>query len=304
MKQQWAVALLASITFTQPVCADENHEHEGRSHDSRQMAMPASADKQVAEKRTGPRLEVQSVELGEATEKGVEIKVSYHLIEVQQLPGHPVKASVIINDNQQGYVALRQLQTMPSGIPEAKLAETPAAVIIFRDEHEVIKPGDTVTVVLAGLGHPNIKVEAGPGYKPGAVSQAKAESEARVRASLPEDAKLTVHEVKTAGYGSLLHVTFSTVGVSKLDSHGQHTYVLDPVTGKRFEILRVPRLGMMAPKNLQDLTVSYMIIVNPGGHFKPGDKVTVVLSGLRQENVEVTDGGVPQPVQQAAPAAE
>lgn len=302
MKHQWVVALLAVLAFTPAVWADKSHEqeHQNSSRDSRQMAMPAP-DKQEVEKRTGPRLEVQSVVLGEATEKGTEIRVFYHLVEVQQLPGHPVRSSVIINENEQGYVALRQLQTMPAGIPEDRLGETPVSVIVFHDANEVIRPGDSVTVVLAGMGHPQIKVEAGPGYREGGVQQAKADAEARVRASLPKDAKLMIHEVKTAGYGSLLHVTFSTVGVTKVDPHGRHTYVLDPETGKRFDILRVPRLGMMAPKDLQDLRISFMIIQNPAGHFKPGDKVTVVVSGLRQENVEVVAGGARTPVQPPAP---
>jgi hypothetical protein len=123
----------------------------------------------------------------------------------------------------------------------------------------------------------------------GELAKLRLEAEGQHRQTMiPPDATLEVLEAKITGAGGLLQVRFKTTGVQVLSADAKFSYVLDPKTGERLDILRVPRIGLMAPKRLGAYAAgSYMVIRNPEGKIKKGDRITVVVEGLRQENVLV-----------------
>jgi hypothetical protein len=233
-------------------------------------------------------LVVDRVTLGAAGPEGIEIELRYWLVNVDQLPGHPSKTTLIMDEETNEGVMIRKLQPIASSISDDDMAETPPAILEFRDDRGVIRPGKPVSVAVAGLVAKHVVPEAGPDYEEGGIAKARERADQEARRELPEDAALEVIGVTLGGEGGLLHVRFRTRGVGEITADGEHTYVLDPETGDRFEILRVPRLGLMAPKHLGDYDAgSYLVIRVPSGRFHRGDKISVIVEGLRQDNVVV-----------------
>lgn len=233
-------------------------------------------------------LVVEKVVLQGATAAGVIIEVHYRLVDVESLPGHPSKTSLILDEATGQGVRLRKLQPVASPVTAGEAASTPAAVMVFTDERGIIRPGHPVSVAVAGLVQKHIVPVAGPGYGEDALERARMSSEAERRANIPASASLEILEAKLTGSDALLQVRFRTEGVPELSAGGEHTYVLDPETGERFDILRVPRIGLMAPKHLAEYEAgSYMVIRNPGGRIRRGQRITVVVEGLRAENILV-----------------
>jgi hypothetical protein len=246
----------------------------------------AIADDESDERDSEGRLVVERVLVKGANEDGVEIEVHYRLIDVEQLPGHPSKTTLIMDEESQQGVMLGKLQALASPVSEDEAEETPAATLIFRDDRGVIRPGRPVSVAVAGLVHKHVVPEAGPGYSEDALERTRARSEVELLETYPPDATLEIYEAKLTGAGSLLQVRFKTEGIMELSADAKHTYVLDPETGERFHILRVPRIGLMAPKRLGEYEAgSYMVVRNPDGKIKQGQRITVVVEGLRRDVV-------------------
>ena len=89
--------------------------------------------------------------------------------------------------------------------------------------------------------------------------------------------------------GHLLKVRFSTRSVKALDPDPDQTYVENPETGQKHPLVKVPRIGMLAPKELEELRSSFMVIDNAGHRIKGGQRINVVVSGVRSDNVLVTE---------------
>jgi hypothetical protein len=220
--------------------------------------------------------------------EGVEIELRYWLVDVESLPGHPSKTTLIMDETTHRGVMLKKLQAIASPVSEGDLEESPSSSLTFWDDTGSIRPGHPVSVAVAGLVAKHVVPEAGPGFVEEALDDVQAELEKAARKDLPEGATLDVLGAVLGGDGGLLQVQFRTTGIEELSAGGEYSYVLDPATGERFNILRVPRLGMMAPKHLGEYEAgSYMVINVPTGKIKRGQKITVVVEGLRQEDVIV-----------------
>ena len=210
----------------------------------------------------------------------------YRIVDVQGYAAHP-KATFVADETSQSLVPLRKLQRLFTPAPAEQAAKMPAATLTFWDKDGVIRPGQPVTVVVAGYGQKHVIPEAGPGYDPETESAAKP---AIVPSALAApDAVLVVHEAKVVGGGHLLNVRFSSRGIKALDTDQDQTYVENPETGEHHPLVRVPRIGTLAPKELEKLRSSYMVIDNAGHRIKGGQRINVVVSGVHHDNVLVTE---------------
>jgi len=230
------------------------------------------------------KLRVEKVVVKGATEKGVEIEVRYRIVDVEGYAASP-KTSFVADEASATLVPLRKLQKLFTPLPTAAAEKAPAAALIFWDKERAIKPGRPVTVVVAGYGQKHVIPEAGPGYDPGAELATAAPASSPLAAP---DATLQVYEAKITGAGHLLRIDFTTTGIKRLDPRIELTYAENPETGERQPIVEVPRIGLLAPLELENHRASYMVIDNAGKRIKPGQKVNVAVSGVRQEGVPVT----------------
>ena len=232
------------------------------------------------------KLQVEQVLVKGRGKKGVEIEVRYRIVDVEGYAAHP-KVTFVADETSQTLVALRKLQKLFIPAPAAQAAKMPAAVLTFWDKKRAIRPGQPVTVVVAGYGQTHVIPQAGTGYDPQAMAEegpATTPSEFAV-----PGATLVVHEARVVGGGHLLNVRFSTRGIKALDADPDQTYVENPETGERYIIVKVPRIGALAPKELEKLRSSFMVIDNAGHRIKGGERINVVVSGVRQDNVLVTE---------------
>jgi hypothetical protein len=229
------------------------------------------------------KLKVEKVLLKGTGDKGVEIEVSYRIVDVEGYAGHP-KATFVADEASGKLVPLTILAKLFTPLPAEEAEKVPPATLTLWDKEGAIKPGQPVTVVVAGYGQKHLIPEAGPEYDPKAVAVAKVSAPNPL--AVP-DAQLVVQEVKVVGNGYLLDVRFSSKGIKALDPADDQTYVENPETGERYPVAKVPRIGLLAPQHLENLRSSYMIIDNARQRIKPGDRVHVVVSGVRQENVPV-----------------
>jgi hypothetical protein len=229
------------------------------------------------------KLRVEQVLLKGTGEKGVEIEVRYRIVDVEGYAAHP-KTTFVADEASGKLVPLTKLHKLFDPAPSEDAEKRPPASLTLWDKEGVIQPGKPVTVVVAGYGQKGVIPETGPDYDPHAVAKAI------VPAPNPlaePDAKLKVHEVKVVAQGHLLRVTYSSQGIKALDAAEDQTYVENPETGERHPIAKVPRIGVLAPKDIEGLASTYMVIDNAGERIKPGQRVHVVVSGVRAENVPV-----------------
>ena len=229
------------------------------------------------------KLRVEQVLLKGTGEKGVEIEVRYRIVDVTGYATHP-KTTFVADEASGRLVPMTMLHKLFDPLPAAEAEKVPPASLTIWDKAGLIRPGEPVTVVVAGYGQKHLIPEAGPGYDPEAVAVAKVHERNPLAAP---DAMLTVHEVKAVANGHLLNVRYSATGIKELDPAGDQTYVENPQTGVRHPVARVPRIGMLAPKEIEGLVGTYMIIDNAGAQIKPGQQVHVVVSGVRAENIPV-----------------
>ncbi len=232
------------------------------------------------------KLQVEQVLVKGRGEKGVEIEVRYRIVDVEDYAAHP-KVTFVADETSKTLVALSKLQQLFTPAPAEQAVKMPAAVLTFWDKNGAIRPGQPVTVVVAGYGQINVIPEAGPGYDPQA-SATKMSATKRSQLAAP-GATLVVHEAKVVAGGHLLNVRFSTRSVKSLDPDPDKTYVENPETGQRHPVVKVPRIGSLAPKELEKAKSSFMVIDNAGHRIKGGQRINVVVSGVRSDNVLVTE---------------
>jgi hypothetical protein len=65
------------------------------------------------------------------------------------------------------------------------------------------------------------------------------------------------------------------------------TYIEHAETGEKLYVLGVARIGTLATKDAGPSKTSYLLIQNPERKIKPGDRVHVVVAGIRAENALV-----------------
>ena len=253
----------------------------------------AWATKKPAEPATLPdraalenKLQVEQVVVKGRGEKGVQIEVRYRIVDVEGYAAHP-KVTFVADETSKTLVALSKLQKLFTPAPAEQALKMPAAVLTFWDKKGVIRPGQPVTVVVAGYGQIHVIPEAGSGYDPQATTAAMPATKSSQLAA--PNATLVVHEAKVVAGGHLLNVRFSTRSVKALDPDPDQTYVENPETGQKHPIVKVPRIGTLAPKELEKIKSSFMVIDNAGHRIKGGQRINVVVSGVRTDNVLVTE---------------
>ena len=231
------------------------------------------------------KLRVEQVLLKGTGEKGVEIEVSYRIVDTEGYAAHP-KTTFVADETSKTMVPMTKLHKLFNPQPAAEAEKLPPATLTIWDKQGVIKPGQPVTVVVAGYGQKHLVPVAGPDYDPEAVATL---SITRPNPKLvAPGAEIMVSEVKVIAGGHLIRVNYSSKGVKELDASPEQSYVENPETGKRHPIAKVPRIGALAPKDIEGKAGTYMVIDNAGEAIKPGQKVHVVVSGVRAENVPVT----------------
>ena len=248
--------------------------------------VPARDEETVYDRRRAElegKLRVEQVLLKGVAEKGSEIEIRYRIVDVDSYAAHP-KTTFIADEASSKLVPLRKLHKLFDPLPAAEAEKMPPASLTIWDKEGIIKPDQPVTVVVAGYGQKHIIPVAGPDFDPKAVAVAKVPKPNPLAAP---DAELTVREVKVVAQGHLIKVRYSSKGIKALDPAEDQTYVENPETGDRHPIAKVPRIGVLAPKDIEGLAGTYMVIDNAGARIKPGQRVNVVVSGVRAENVPV-----------------
>ena len=262
------------------------HPRTGEVHHDREAEAPPEAQ---------GRLDVVSVTLKGVGELGREIELRYHLVDVTSYPGHPYKATFIGDEETRKVARLAHLEVLPVSTTEAEVATTPPSILTFWDPAGAIRPGKKVAVAVAGLGVEHVVPKAGPEYREEDLAKGEQAATGKERQEekpppVAPGAKLEVLQVELASDPGLVYVRFRTVGIPRITADGAFSYLEDPATGERYRIVRVPRIGLLAPRHLVDNGNSYMVIRNTGNTLKAGQKVTVVVAGVRQEGVEIIQG--------------
>jgi hypothetical protein len=263
----------------------QDNAHAGAAKSQASPKRPGEHLTQIERRRAEleNKLKVEQVLLKGVGEKGVEIEISYRIVDADGYAAHP-KTTFIADEGSRNIVPLRKLQKLFKPLPAAEAEKLPPAHLTIWDKGGVIKPGQPVTVVVAGYGQKHLIPVASPDFDPEAVVTHKT----RARSALAEpDAELNVLEVKVVGQGHLIKVRYKNKGIKKLDTADDWTYIEDPETGTRLPIAKVPRLGALAERDIQGIAESFMIMDNAGERIKPGQHVTVVVSGVRAENIPV-----------------
>ena len=213
------------------------------------------------------------------------IEVSYKLIAVTELPRHP--SITYILDHQGGNkLELQRVAMIPP--TEMNPDEAPVARFELQDPEGLYWPGDSVTVVIAGLVQEGVVIsgEVPEGY---GAQREDAEAAAATVETEPSDAKLEVVKLMVAGGGALLDLRYRLSGVSLVQADERDSYILIPETGEKFYVLGVARIGTLATKDPGAAKTSFILIQNSERKIKVGDRVTVVISGAKAENVLVED---------------
>ena len=276
-------------------CANEVYAAEQSPAATPQAAEPATRPSQgptsereiVLDRRRAElegKLRVEQVLLKGTGENGVEIEISYRIVDVEGYAAHP-KTTFIADEASSKLVPMTKLAKLFTPLPADEAEKLPPASLTIWDKEGVIKPGQPVTVVVAGYGQKHLIPVAGTDYDPEAVATL---SITRPNPKLvAPDAELMVSQVKVIADGHLIRVNYSSKGIKELDASPEQTYVENPQTGKRHPIAKVPRIGALAPKDIEGKVGTYMVIDNAGEAIKPGQEVHVVVSGVRAENVPV-----------------
>lgn len=233
-----------------------------------------------AEKHSG--LLVERVSWGPVESGGGVIGVEFRLIGVQELPRHP-SVTYVMDPQTQNKVMLRRVAMLPATADDP--ADAPLATLQLLDEEGIIRPGQRVTVVVAGLVQPNVLVEA-PGAESAAAAKGDAEQPLRVD-TVPEDATLEVVKLRLSAGGFLLDLRYRVSGVGMVLADEHTTYIEHAETGDKLYVLGVARIGTLATKDAGPTKTSYLLIQNPDRRIKSGDRVNVVVAGIRLDDVQV-----------------
>lgn len=247
------------------------------------VAGAAGIPAQAADSEESTGLLVEQVQWKPDGAGGGLVSVSYRLIAVTELPRHP-SITYLVDEETGKRLELQRVAMVP---PTAmSVAEAQLASFELKDPEGLFWPGDKVMVVVAGLVQKDVTVEGEvpEGYREGLLEPA-------AEAAPPDagDAKLEVIKLMVAGGGELLDLRYRLSGVSLVHADEHDSYLMIPETGEKFFVLGVARIGTLATKDPGAAKTSFILIQNSGGKIKVGDRVTVVISGAKQENVLVED---------------
>lgn len=96
--------------------------------------------------------------------------------------------------------------------------------------------------------------------------------------------RLEVKEAMLVASGRVVEVKYRIHGDTK-ELNPRETYIVDELTGEIILVERPPRLL----GSTKQMPFSYIIFPNHKGLIKKGGLITVVIGGLRQENIRVSE---------------
>jgi hypothetical protein len=230
-------------------------------------------------------LRVERVLWKPAEPTGGELEVQYRLINVDELPKHP-SITYVLDPATGEKVQLRRVAMMPPTAVDP--AKAPLAKFVLQDEQGLIRPGQRVTVVVAGLVQADVLVE-GPGVHEGVLKAGAAGGEGSTERfdTVPEDATLEVVKLRVSGGGFLLDLRYRVSGEGMVLSDERTTYLEKRDTGEKLYVLGVARIGTLATKDAGPSKTSFLLIQNPHRTIKTGDRVDVVVAGIRSNDILV-----------------
>jgi hypothetical protein len=245
----------------------------------------AGAVAQAAESTDPSGLRVEQVLWKPGEAGGGLIEVSYRLIAVTELPRHP--SITYLYDEQTGTkLELQRVAMLPP--TEMSADKAPLGRFDLKDREGRFWPGDEVTVVVAGLVQKGVVIQGDvpEGYREAGVGP---DPDTAPAPDGPSEAKLEVIKLMIAGGGALLDLRYRLSGVALVQADEHDSYIQIPETGEKLFVLGVARIGTLATKDPGAAKTSFILIQNSQGKVKVGDRVTVVISGAKQENVLVEE---------------
>jgi hypothetical protein len=223
-----------------------------------------------------PGLRIERLLWRPAEPEGGILEIRFRLVGVDELPRHP-SVTYIVDPETNQKIQLRQPTMLPPSADDPEQA--PLATLSLHDESGLILPGRRVMVVVAGLVQSNVLVET--------TEEFPAEVPTPRHDTVPEDAKLEVIKLRASGGGYLLDLRYRIDGAGMVLADEHTTYIEHAETGEKLYVLGVARIGTLATKDAGPSKTSYLLIQNPERKIKPGDRVHVVVAGIRAENALV-----------------
>lgn len=108
---------------------------------------------------------------------------------------------------------------------------------------------------------------------------------------LSREPRLEVKEAMLVASGKVIEVRYRIHGdIKSKPLNPKETYIVDELTG---EIIFVEKAHKLLAGTAQ-MPFSYIIFPNPSGLIKKGGFITVVIGGLRQEHIRVTEKNIYQ----------
>lgn len=109
--------------------------------------------------------------------------------------------------------------------------------------------------------------------------------------SFEKPMKLEGVHARLAGAGGMLIVRYRTSKPLPGSGKGVAAHVLDQVSGKRLNVLKIPIIGPLNshPSTRMPTCEGYFVADNADHQVVPGSKITVAVSDLIVEDVTVTD---------------
>ena len=103
--------------------------------------------------------------------------------------------------------------------------------------------------------------------------------------------KLEGVNARLAGDGGMIIVRYRTSKSLPGSGKGIAAHVLDQASGKRLDVLRIPIIGLLNSHPLTRMPTceGYFVVDNIDRQVVPGSKITVVVGGLKVEDVAVSD---------------
>jgi hypothetical protein len=100
--------------------------------------------------------------------------------------------------------------------------------------------------------------------------------------------RIEVVSCRLAPSNEFLDVRFRIYGAVTFDPDPSSTHLIDEETGEKYYIMLLQRIGRVAEIRNPEATAAHSIMFrNIDRKLKPGARVTLVTSGLRQEHVVV-----------------
>jgi hypothetical protein len=223
-----------------------------------------------------PGLRIERLLWRPAEPEGGILEIRFRLVGVDELPRHP-SVTYIVDPETNQKIQLRKPTMLPPSADDPEQA--PLATLSLHDEAGLILPGRRVMVVVAGLVQSNVLVET--------TEEFPAEVPTPRHDTVPEDAKLEVIKLRASGGGYLLDLRYRIDGAGMVLADEHTTYIEHAETGEKLYVLGVARIGTLATKDAGPSKTSYLLIQNPERKIKPGDRVHVVVAGIRAENALV-----------------